>query len=382
MKKMLIVSCDRYPEGDAGAVRDHAFAKLVEELGISVTVLGMGQSTDFKVKEYDGISYVSMRYPGRGLFVRVKNYLQYKNNLQAFLEAGAYDGIMYVSGPKNALVFLKKYAQKQRIQLLHDSMEWYSPEQFRMGKWAYSYRFKDETNKKLIDEQFSVIAISSYLEKHFKSRGLRTVRIPVIMDMRTMPCQKRTSADKTVFVYAGSPGKKDYLAQVISGFASLNKDLLSRVELRLLGIRKEQLVDTCGVNPQELEACGMALNCLGRVSREGVFQQLSQADYTLLLRSAHQRYAQAGFPTKVVESLATATPVIANLTSDLGLYLRDGENAIIIKSERPEDVKIALEKAIAVSAQQRLQMQNAARKTAEENFDYRCYLSHMQELIG
>ena len=381
MKNLLIVTYYRYPNGDAGAVRSHTFAKLFQSLGISVVVLGMGHSTDFLLKEYDNVPYISLRHSGQGMFARVKNYLGYKKNLQTFLKNRDFDGFLYIGGPKNGLIFLKKYAKRHGIQLLHDSVEWYSPEQFCLRKWDPSYRLKDNTNRKWIDKQFSVIAISTYLEEHFKSRGIRTTRIPVIMDMDAIPCQKNVSAEKTVFLYAGSPGKKDYLAQIVDGFSCLEEDLLSRVELRLLGVRREQLVDTCGVNLQALEKCGTAINCLGRVSREEVLRNLSQADYTLLLRSAQQRYAQAGFPTKVVESLATATPVVTNLTSDLGLYLRDGENAIIIQGDSKEEVRIAIEKAVAVSADQRTQMQKNARKTAEESFDYRHYLQHMQKLI-
>jgi hypothetical protein len=70
---------------------------------------------------------------------------------------------------------------------------------------------------------------------------------------------------------------------------------------------------------------------MGRIPRPQVLEELSKADFTVLMRSEEQRYAKAGFPTKFVESLATATPVIANSTSDLGMYLKDGENGYVVK---------------------------------------------------
>ena len=45
----------------------------------------------------------------------------------------------------------------------------------------------------------------------------------------------------------------------------------------------------------------------------------------------------AGFPTKVVESLALGTPVITNLTSDLGFCVFDGRNGVILDARSEQD---------------------------------------------
>ena len=56
---------------------------------------------------------------------------------------------------------------------------------------------------------------------------------------------------------------------------------------------------------------------------------MDNVQFDVLLRYSDLRYTKAGFPTKVVESLASATPVITNITSDLEMYLKDGENSVI-----------------------------------------------------
>ena len=383
MNRLLIVTYYRYPGGDAGSVRQHAFAKLYQELGYDVTVVGMGACTNFQLKNNDGVPYVSLRGAQNNLLAKVKNYLFFKSRLKCFLKSyGDCEYIQVVDAPVNALFYLKKYARKHNIRLIHDSVEWYSPEQFKNGKFSLPYILKDKCNTKWIDKQFSVIAISTFLEAHFKSRGINTVRIPVIMDVSAMPCEKRTDKDKTVFLYAGSPGKKDYLAEIIKGFTLLSQELLTRAELQLLGISKEQLTTLCGVEESIIDRFGKTLVCLGRVPREEVLNRLAAADFTVLLRSETQRYAKAGFPTKVVESLSTATPVITNITSDLGMYLKDGYNSIIAEDCSPAAFSKALDKAISLSSEEKKLMYTNARKTSEDYFDYRLYNQKISGLLN
>ena len=374
MSRLLIVTYYKYPDGDAGAVRQYSFAKLYKKAGFDVTVAGMGDYTDFKTKDYNGIPYISFRNAKNSIFYKMLNYLGFKYRLRAFLKIfGDCDYIQVVDIPPNALFYLKKYAKKHNIKLIYDSVEWYSPEQFVKGKYAVPYILKEKYNTKWIDNQFSVIAISSFLEKHFKSRGIDTVRIPVIMDIKSIPCKKNTQDKKTVFLYAGSPGKKDYLAEIVKGFSMLDKELLSGFELQLLGIEKNQLTELCGVEQSAAEYLGDSLVCLGRLPHREVIDRLSGADFTVLLRSERLRYAKAGFPTKVVESLATATPVITNLTSDLDKYLKDGYNSIIVRECSPEAFAEALKNALSLSVADKTQMYTNARKTAKEYFDYRVY---------
>jgi len=101
--------------------------------------------------------------------------------------------------------------------------------------------------------------------------------------------------------------------------------------------------------------------------------QLRQADFTVLLRSPEIRYAKAGFPTKVAESLASATPVILNLSSDLGLYIKDMREGIIVNDCSPEAMCKAFKKALSLDSDQKAEMRKRARECSEKNFDYRCY---------
>ena len=45
MNKAVIVTENSYPEGDAGAVRQHALAKLLLDMNYDVLVIGYGSPT-------------------------------------------------------------------------------------------------------------------------------------------------------------------------------------------------------------------------------------------------------------------------------------------------------------------------------------------------
>jgi glycosyltransferase involved in cell wall biosynthesis len=156
---------------------------------------------------------------------------------------------------------------------------------------------------------------------------------------------------------------------------------LSKTELHIVGVNEDQLCSVCGVSKETLESLRGVLTAHGRVPHDEAVEWVRNADYTLLIRDAELRYAKAGFPTKIVESLSCGTPPVCNLSSDLAMYLKDGENAYISASHDPVHIKQALEKALETPADNRKQMRENARKTAENCFDYHQYISEMSELL-
>ena len=82
----VIVSGDRYPEGDAGAVREHAFALILKELGYTPLVVGMGATTDFKMREYDGVAHYSLRYKKQNIICRALGRYLFNKHLNSILK--------------------------------------------------------------------------------------------------------------------------------------------------------------------------------------------------------------------------------------------------------------------------------------------------------
>ena len=377
MRNAVIVTENSYPEGDAGAVRQHAFAKMLTEIGYDVLVIGYGTPTDQIINTFDGIKYISFREQTSSSLKRLSNRILFGNKVYKYIMSNyeSLDAVVAIDLMPDAFRKMVRLKKKFGCVLIHDSVEWYSPEEFKLGKLDFAFMRKEFTNTRAINRKWNVVAISTYLEQHFQGRTNRVARIPVVMDIDNI--QYRTNVndeEKIVFSYAGGPGKKDFLKEIIEGFANLTKEELARLELNIIGVNKEQLINVCEVDEKAIIALGDSLKIHGRVNRDVAIKQIKNSDYSLLIRNENLRYAKAGFPTKIVESLACGTPPLCNYSSDLNLYLSDRENSIIVNGHTAKDVSEAVSRALVISNKsERESMRKNARHLALTCFDYSVY---------
>jgi glycosyltransferase involved in cell wall biosynthesis len=375
------ITYSKIPDGDAMSIRSCNIAKIFMNCAMDVTLIGMGNSEYLQIKRYDNLSYVSLRIKGSNILTRLKNFFGFKSRLKAlFSQASDIDAIVLNLNtlPINTLWYLKKVSKKKGVKLFVDCCEWYSPEQFQMGKMSWRYIQNSYCVQKYIDKRTLVIAISRYIMSYFQQKNYQVVNIPAVLDVENTGYKKNCKSEKTILMYAGSVGRKDYLDVVLNGLSLLSHEELGKIEFRIFGATLNEIKDS--FNCEILDKVCSVVKCYGRVEREVILRNLEDADFTVLMRSSTQRYAKAGFPTKVVESLACATPVICNLTSDLADYITDGYNGVVVSSENSDDFCQAIKKAINYSVHEKEIMSKNARVTAEKCFDYRLYTSEIARL--
>lgn len=368
--RALFCSYYRFPNGDAGATRQEMLSYILNKLGYDVTVAAMGEYTKKPVQHSNGIKYISFRSKNNDKISKLKNYLLYKKKLKDYLYKNKFDVILVVDIPFNALLYIKKYAKKNGVPVIHDSVEWYSREEFKCGIFDISFIRKNILNRFLIGKSFSVIAISQYLKNHFEKRCKKAVRIPFVLNCNEIEYVKKPAHDKIVLMYAGNPGKKDLIEPVFEALNMLDNTEREKIEFRIIGIN--------GLPSSNIPDC---VKFYGRLPRADVLKHYAQADFTVLLRQADLRYAKAGFPTKVTESLSYATPVITNYTSDLELYLKNEENALISKSHNAKDIYEVLKKAVDCDKTTLEEMYKNAYNTAKEYLDYNCFCDELKYLL-
>lgn len=378
--KALIVSHLKYPNGDAGSIRHHLFAKMLYGMGYQVFAVGLGDSTKFQTRDMDGVTYLSLRETDASKKGKIRSYLQFWPRFKKQLKAYAPDLILTDDLGPTQMMKLRFYCKRRKIRLVHDSVEWYSPEQFTCGKRSLTYIQKNIVNRYILNKDFHVIAISKYLYDYFTSKGIPTVRIPILVSQKDIHTEKLTVEDKVVFTYAGQAGKKDYLHIMLEAFSMLPQETLNKVEFRIVGCTREQVL-TSGVPVEILNHLGNAVCFYGRITHDRVLEILQSTDFTILIRSETQRYAKAGFPTKFVESLANSTPVICNLTSDLDRYLKDGENGFVVYGEKKEELWKVLQTAVELPLTIRKQMYVGAEKTVKTYFDCLKYEESLKQVI-
>ena len=377
---ILLVSDNRYPDADAGAVREKELASMLLQRGHTLFRAGRFTQKDAII---EGVTCFSVPDNGKKRRGNIRNLLQFNRNIIRLVKENHrkfnFDAFLITGCKPRVVKALKHFAKKKQIILVYNSVEYYSPNQFRLGRFSRHFMNNRCIADKVIDSSFGVISISSFLDQMFCARGIRSVRIPFVLSCKTVEC-KIAENERLEITYVGRPARrKDYLKEFVDALTELSKDELDRIHLTIVGVDRQQLKDVFRISQGVIDSLGKSLDAMGLLPRQEAMEILSRADFAVLYRSKQEVYAQAGFPTKFCESMMSGVPMITNLTSDLGMYLKDGENGFVIS----EDCGIAdcYRKAIHLSRLEIRTMKLAARKTAEEKLDSIHYLDVLNSLF-
>jgi glycosyltransferase involved in cell wall biosynthesis len=287
------------------------------------------------------------------------------------------DVLIYYGSSSRFLFPLLQYARRNKIKIMADVVEWYDYSHLPLGRFGLVAFDIHLGMTKFIPRCDGAIVISTFLESYFTSKNLKTIRIPVLIDTRSTFYREDhvDSFDKKQLhlIYAGIPGRKDYVLNVIKAVEQLAKSGVS-IQFHLLGPSKSDL----GFYPKDIFSDAIVFH--GKILQHLVPKYLEQADFSILLRP-NKRYSQAGFPTKFVESLNAGLPVIANLTSDLNFYLNDGYNGIVVNAISVDALTEKIKGILLMDKNELLMMKKNARKTAIDQFDYRIYSGILQNFL-
>lgn len=363
-------------------------ARSLAEAGIRV-VIGGGDATPTHYEDLaEGEPPGSIRYiglcesPDRNASVFSKSirvFWAWGARTVAWLDAQAVkpSHVIVYGGSAQYMLRLLPWCRKNKVKLIADVVEWYDPRQMTGGTFGPFNVSAKVALKYLYPKCDGVVGISSLLASHYAERGCPVIRVPPTLDVRGYQIGAReptNGASPLNLIYAGTPGNKDLLAHVIAGVVKADP-AGRRIRLHVMGPTFDQvkaLMQNAAVPP--------SVNVLGRLPQTEVAKHIVAADFSVLLREP-LRFAHAGFPTKFVESLTNGTPVIANLTSDLGMYLRDGVEGFVCADHSVDAFADSLRKALALSPAERDAMRAAARRQAELSFDFRAYSDNLAEFL-
>jgi glycosyltransferase involved in cell wall biosynthesis len=349
---------------------------IINKNDYEVTIIGYGEAAEFV---YDGITVKNVR-KGKGVIQKLFYFVMRGFFVTRLLRNGKFKPkivIFYGYSPRFLLPLLH-YVHRKNIKIVIDIVEWYNPSHLPMGKLGPLALDLNVGMKYFIPKCDGVIAISSFLQDYYASKKLKTVRVPVLIDtvkVDKSPVNIGPFDNKYLnLIYAGYPGKKDLVVNVIEAVERLNKEGLN-IRFHLLGLTTDEL------EVEYQRHFSAAIICHGKIAQNIVAEYLKQADFSVLLRP-NERYAEAGFPTKFVESLNAGLPVIANLTGDLSLYLKDGYNGFVVKDSSCDSLVQVINKITPIDRDQLRTMRKNANLTAKDNFDYRLFSDDLSIFLG
>lgn len=220
-------------------------------------------------------------------------------------------------------------ARKREIPLVIDATEWYESSHLPGGRWGPFATANSLSMRWLAPKADGIIPISQFLENYFSGKGVPTLRVPPLFAIEDGAGESVNRDGPLTLCYVGSPGLKD--RQAISNLVSLPSALgctPDQLIIHIVGVDKAAAASLLGAQIRT----AIQHECLvfhGRLRSPSARKIVMDSHFSVLQRSS-QRYAQAGYPSKIPESLMLGTPVMVNLTSDLANVLVDGKNSVIM----------------------------------------------------
>lgn len=376
-----------FPNGGAAARRILGNAQAIRDAGYTV-LIASGQSADDGAisSVFEGFEVLSLGERNAEHLPRLLKHFSYVNmgaKTLAWLDSLSHPpyAVVLYSGYSPYLLRLIPWAKRNGVRLVFDAVEWYQPDSTPgyLSPYQLNIEFAMRT---LLPRVPNIISISSYLHNHYAARGCHSLIVPPLLDT-AKTAHRETGRDPSQplnLVYAGTPGKKDLLDNIMNAVLQLRLKGLN-LRLTVAGIAPTASARYRSIQHAAPSLVENTIQFAGILSHDASLDLVRGADFSLLLRQ-DARYAMAGFPTKFVESLTVGTPVIANLTSDLAQHLRDGETGFVCAGPSAGDLMAGLSSAAALSTESHSAMRRACRSQAQHAFDYRKFTESISSFFS
>lgn len=378
--EVLYVGAFKLPDRDAAAVRVTGIARALEAGGYRPVLIGEDEArgeepTPLSNKTARSLCAVVRR--GLDAVVTGQSYF----DRLAHLDWSAICAVICYPGPAVLVWRLLRTCRSFGLPLVIDSTEWYDRTHVLGGRFGPLAADSELRMRCLQPLALNVICISSYLARYYSHKGCNVVRVPPLIESCVVDnanVAEEQADDSLTLVYFGVPGRKERLPEIVDGIRRA-RALGLPVKLRLVGITRHQLdhlMSRADGNGDTVDG----VTCYGFLPRPAALKLVAASDFSVILRP-NLRFAEAGFPTKFAESLAAGVPVMANATSDIPQYLRDGIEGFLLKDASATAVERAVVAACSLSRAQRRQMRQSALQRARESFDYRIYVQPIAEFL-
>lgn len=366
-KKIVYLGGFELPDKNAAAQRVLSNAKLLREMGYGVIFVGISKDIGSAPNRVEGFESYPIPYPA--------NTKQWAHQVFTFVDGNLIlqwkpDYVVLYNFPAVASLRLLKLCHKNGIKVIQDLTEWETNRGWTLGaiirKIDVSLRMRY-----CMVRMDGVIAISRYLYDYYKSK-VKTILVPPTVDLNSPKWNRnrdiKANRPRTL-VYAGSPGSgaKDRLDLIVDCVQNH-----SNIRLVVVGLEEEQFFASFHRQKESIDN----VKFRGRLSHVEAVKAVCDADFQMLIRY-HNRKNDAGFPTKLVESMACGTPVIATIFSNINDYIKDGSNAFIVNEENT--IEAVVTKLSDLTAEEIITMKENCINL--KVFDYRSYKDEFAKLF-
>ena len=374
--RILVTRFEPFPFGSATAFRASLLCQMLKELGHEVTVL-TPNSNEKKEKngESQGCNAIRIISPQK---FGCKSYDDMFNN---YVACNKVDLIFRSTSIKH-FSKVTRYAENNHIPIVYDSVEWYGPSNWRLGRldpryWLFQYLWRYKFIK-----GNGIIAISRLIESHFNKYIDNTVRIPTITDCSTELYNEteRIKSDNIYFIFSGKlDNGKDRVIDFVKAMDKIGKDG-EKIQLDIYGPSLEDIKLQFGGNFKLIKKMQKQIRIHGLVSQSEARKHCAESDFCIFFRP-NRRSSNAGFPTKLGECMTLGTPAFCNDTGDISLVVKDEINGILIRDCSVDVIEKKLRAILNMSDKEMRMMRYKAREAALVFFDYHNYLDRLNKVV-
>lgn len=334
-----------YPNGMAEAKRIQHLADYLAQNQVSVKILLLRQGgVRIPESELEGV-HRGTRYKTIGndvvaaptlLVTLPAFFVKGIATLFAWREKGARNILYCYGGPSIENLLLIVVGKLLGYRMIFDIVEDNTFFEEKMHPLARIKMFASELLDKFVPLLADgIVVISRYLKSTYEQQAknvVPVVLIPVTAQKNEVAAEKAADGVMRV-VYSGSYAKKDGVQLLVQAFEKFQARY-KNAELILTGKGTNQATLKESVSNE-------AIRFTGYLEDEEYFRLLRQADVLCMTRTG-SAYANAGFPFKLGEYLASGNPVIVTDVSDVTAYLEHMKDAIIIEPDSVEGIHDAL----------------------------------------
>jgi glycosyltransferase involved in cell wall biosynthesis len=338
----IVFICDgfTFPEGDAPANRVHTYAKGFIENGFNVHVICFANIYNSPGNgTINGIYYyhpIGIRSRNKYFIVRTfRKIVKYFRTLALLHRINKQDKVAAITvytvlfGTHMFAWLLSRIFGARLVKEIseHPMKQFFKRGAFlrKIGLW------------KLRTELFftdGIFCISKFLVEFFRNHGFddrKLIIIPSTVDPGRFINNHHPSPRPYRYIgyFGGLTFERDNINVLVEAFAKI-ADRYPGINLVLGGFcnpeernRLEKLISDLQIRPR--------VELLKYLPREEIIQYITHSDVLVMVRGRNIE-SQASFPSKLIEYLATAKPVITVDVGEISDYLDDGKNAFLVEA--------------------------------------------------
>ena len=376
MKDTIVYIGGELPDKDASALRIVANCRALKEGGFNVVVISPSKDKDrvnSKTENVLGFTVHYLPYPN-GMISWFTDLVSISPYIEIIEKYENVKGVICYNHHAISLFRLTRYCHNRGIKIYADCTEWHTTNHLPFVKRVVKSLNTIWRIKWAQEKTDGIISISQYFADLYKDHS-NVVIVPPLIDIKDSiwEFQPQNNEIRT-FSYTGRAGiGKDLLSEIIHSFSQLDNSL--KFNFRIVGSSKEEYLS---MHPEDAELLGKfkdSIQFRGYCSHKEAVRVTQESDFSFLIRD-HNRKNDSGFPTKLAESVACGTPVIATEFSNVKFYIEKYKIGMMIKKE---ELKESLIQAIEMPDKELQSMKQRCKECRA--FDYRNYIDTLYNFV-